>query len=286
MNAILEQEQDLALAGDTGRRSNGSQPPARATGAYREALLANARDGAEIPAEIIRDAWRLPGDVQRDVKTFKERLEARETLDERVPQLEREAEQLRLAARDARDSLGERPIASFATLAELFDAFEHFRERENPNLVSQKKLEAHTATMDARSTKNAAIAMLKRTADPNIAKRQDACRRQITSIRNEIAGRAAIVNIEAKIKRLEAEAEGMSRGKLPERFQNARAAGLANKVYAMLRSELNDAMAMRARRPAALAANARDQERIAGLEREIEALEASKLIAESLAWAE
>ena len=136
----------------------------RAEQKYREAIWAAVEDKKPI-SEAIRDgAERLQADVDADLQTYRNRLEAVRVIAEDVPVVEAEVERIAEAARQER-LFGTRPASDFRTVNELFLALREVDWQADPHYVSPTERAAREKRSDAERMRSRAVQVLASTAD-------------------------------------------------------------------------------------------------------------------------
>jgi len=186
--------------------------PTDAMERYKQAVLrAVEGDDAQPDAELLASAGKLRVEYEADRKTLRNRVEARRTLDETVPDLEQEA--ARLEAEAAAVQRGDIPLASCRTVGELVNALERFalaKSGQHP-----EKLAAHEARRNARSTAEMAHAVLLETSCPKLTAEIAELRRQVQRLETAIASRPRPELLEGRIAEQRALIEAIASGNGP-----------------------------------------------------------------------
>ena len=158
----------------------------RAERKYRAAVWAAVEDGVDV-SETIRDAAeRLQSDIDADVQTYRDRIEALRVISEDVPIVEAEVEKIAKAARQER-SFGTRPVTDFQTVNQLFLALREVGWQADPHYVSPTERAAREKRSDAERMRSRAIERLASTADFANTQAEIAIRGRATGLNNRLA---------------------------------------------------------------------------------------------------
>jgi len=268
-------------------------PTPEAVEAYKKLVFATARGESTNPAEretIVEESWRLREHFDRDVATFQRRLEARRDLDERVPELEAKAARLKVEADKMRpERLGQKPLSSFKTLAELAADLEVLHYASEPGVMfsTQAEREWREAEMSVTSCQRSAVDLLHRTCDPEIDNQCVAVSRQIEGLKARIGERERLVQLPERIAELRQTIKELSAGRTPDHL--AGSIGESRPRAAVIkeaRARLRELLSLQAQHKPAVAEQKRDRAELARLEGEVVGLHQAKLTPENMRWSD
>lgn len=239
--------------------------------AYRNAVLAAADGKTPMKADgqILVAAGRFENDFVEDVVRLRRRRQEA-TAPEQAAELRRQAAALDGPVVDPRS----RPIESFKTPHEVIDMWVNFTAHAN-HQVTKTMEQAHHLRMDARTLENEALRFLRETSDPAIAAEIEQLGKQIGSLQVGISHRAELVNLDSAITSTRQQIDGLLKGE--------RRSDTVQKV-AEGRARLRALEAMRPGVADAVAANERDEKKIAALQTRIAELRREQFIPERMRW--
>ncbi len=260
-------------------------PTSEAIDKYRRMVFDAADNGRDdIDPAILEGAWKLTLDATADSKIYRSRLAASEDLNTRVPKLQAEARRLAdVAAAGAR--IGTRPVSDFPTVRELLVALNETAAYATAGAVSPQKLAASQAANEVSTVRQAALTLLRETADRALGQQIGELFTQVASLDGAIRGRQEILDVESKITECESRITRYAaddREFFAEPAETRRVS--SREMYLKARRQLEQLRGLASQRPNALAANAADQARIVELRQQIAGLERQRLEPKNMRW--
>lgn len=239
--------------------------------AYRNAVIAAAVNMNTFRADqqLLIAAGRFAADFADDVIRLRRRFEEA-TAPAKAEELLRQAAALDVPPVDPRTM----PLDSFKTTLEVIEAWSSFTSRATHQSYPARE-EAHRLRMDARTIKGEAMRFLLETADPGIAAEIEQLGRQIASLRIGIEHRSELANLESSITSTRQHVDSLLKG--PRRRDTEQKVSEG-------RARLRALEAMWPGVADAVAADARDEKKIASLQTRIDELRREQLNPKRMRW--
>jgi hypothetical protein len=149
-----------------------AEPNAKALNAYQAAVFKTEENGGVADTTILLNACRTTKDWERDRQVYRERLQAADTLTNKVPVLEAELVKLQAEAEAAGDIRDARP-SEFKTIAELHAGLMKYEAwlaskpdpvSFRPSVKTPEQQAVQNASSSLEQTRGRAVELLSRTA--------------------------------------------------------------------------------------------------------------------------
>jgi hypothetical protein len=232
-------------------------------------------------AEILRAAWKIRPEFDRDLEIYRRRLDAAEQLRTRVPEFERQYAEATAADRNLLTTAGSRPLNEFKTVAELTAAIELYQNAGRPEFTTDERARASRARNDAVATRQQCLGILARTADPRIDVEIRGLQGRIRHIVEvESPLRKELLNLPQTIADAQSKLDLLIRGVRPSGVNGANGSDRRLSLraeYIEVRREYERLRGLEPRRKAAMKAQATAEAEVRRLESEIAQLHRSKL---------